>query len=44
MINVLISSVKWGHMGNFDLELNKHNFPTNPMGSSGTHWARLYFS
>ena len=36
------SSVKWGHMGNFDLEPNKHNFPTNPMGSSGTHWARLY--
>ena len=36
------SSVKWGHMGNFDLELNKHNFPTNPMGSSGTLWARLY--
>ena len=22
------SSVKWGHMGNFDLEPNKHNFPT----------------
>ena len=38
------SSVKWGHMGNFDLEFNKHNFPTNPMGSSGTLWARLYFS
>ena len=34
MINVLISSVKWGHMGKFDLEPNKHNFPTNPMGSS----------
>ena len=30
------SSVKWGYMGNFDLEPNKHNFPTNPMGSSGT--------
>ena len=29
------SSVKWGHMGNFDLESNKRNFPTNPMGSSG---------
>ena len=37
-----ISSVKWGHLGHFDLEPNKHNFPTNPMGSSGTHWARLY--
>ena len=43
MINVLISSVRWGHMGNFDLEPNKHNFPTNPMGSSGALWARLYF-
>ena len=30
------------HLGHFDLEPNKHNFPTNPMGSSGTHWARLY--
>ena len=29
------SSAKWGHMGNFDLEPNKRNFPTNPMGSSG---------
>ena len=38
-----ISSVKWGHLGHFDLEPNKHNFPTNPMGSSGTLWARLYF-
>ena len=26
------SSVKWGYMGNFDLE---PSFPTNPMGSSG---------
>ena len=34
------SSVKWGHLGNFDLE---PNFPTNPMGSSGPLWARLYF-
>ena len=34
------SSVKWGHMVNFDLE---PNFPTNPMGSSGPLWARLYF-
>ena len=25
------SSVKWGRMGNFDLE---PNFPTNPRGSS----------
>ena len=32
MINVLISSVKWGHMGNFDLEPNKHNFPYQPYG------------
>ena len=37
------SSVKWGDLGNFDLELNKQNFPTNPLGSSGTLWARLYF-
>ena len=36
MINVLISSVKWGHMVSFDLEPNKHNFPANPMVSSGT--------
>ena len=36
------SSVKWGHLGHFDLEPNKHDFPTNPMGSSGTHWARIY--
>ena len=36
------SSVKWGHLGHFDLEPNKRNFPTNPMGSSATHWARLY--
>ena len=33
------SSVKWGHLGHFDLKLN---FPTNPMGSSGPLWARLY--
>ena len=38
------SSVKWGHKGNFDLEPKKHNFPTNPMGSSGTLSVRLYFS
>ena len=43
MINVLISSVKWGHMGNFDLEPNKHNFPYQSYGSSGTLSARLYF-
>ena len=36
------SSVKWGPMGNFDVEPNKHNFPIKPMGSSGTLWARLY--
>ena len=38
------SSVNWGHMGNFDLEPNKRNFPTNPMESSGAHWARPYLS
>ena len=38
------SSVKWGHMGNFDPTPHKHDFPTNPMGSSGPLWARLYFS
>ena len=32
-------SVKWGHLGHFDLE---SNFPTNPMGSSGPLWTRLY--
>ena len=37
-----LSSVKWGHLGHFDFELYKHHFPTNPMGSSGTLWARLY--
>ena len=37
-----MSSVKWGHLGYFDLEPKKHNFPTNPMGSSGIHWARLH--
>ena len=30
------SSVKWGHLGHFDIEPNKQNFPTNLMGSSGT--------
>ena len=40
--NSIISSVKCGHLGHFDLEPNKHNFPVNPMGSFGTHWARLY--
>ena len=34
-----VSSVKWGHLGHFDLE---PNLPTNPMGSSGPLWARLY--
>ena len=38
------SSVKSGHLENLDLELNKHNFPTNPMGSSSTLCDRLYFS
>ena len=32
------SSVKWGHMGNFDLEPNKHNFPHEPYG---VIWATL---
>ena len=41
-IQRFMSSVKWGHLGRFDLEPNKHNFPTNPMGSSGALWARLY--
>ena len=26
------SSVKWGYMGNFDLEPNKHKFPYQPYG------------
>ena len=34
------SSVTLGYMGNFDL---RPNFPANPMGSSGSLWARLYF-
>ena len=34
-----VSSVKWGHLGHFDLE---PNFLTNPTGSSGPLWARLY--
>ena len=38
------SSVKSDHMENFDLEPNKHIFPTNPMGSSGTLWARPYYN
>ena len=38
-LNLDKSSVKWGHLGHFDL---KPNFPTNPMGSSGPLWARLY--
>ena len=36
---LLVSSVKWDHLGHFDLE---PNFPTNPMGSPGPLWARLY--
>ena len=44
LLSMRNSSVKWGHMGNFDLEPNKHNSSTNPMGSSGTLWDRLYFS
>ena len=26
------SSVKWGHLGHFDLQPNKHNFPYQPYG------------
>ena len=33
------SSVRWGHLGHFDVETN---FPTNPMRLSGPLWARLY--
>ena len=35
------SSVKWGHMGNFDPTPTNTIFITNPMGSSGPLWARL---
>ena len=35
MINVLISSVKWGHLGNFDPTPTNTISPTNPMASSG---------
>ena len=35
MINVLISSVKWGHLGNLDLSSTNTIFSTSPMGSSG---------
>ena len=30
------SSVKWGHMGNFDPNSTNTIFSTNPMGSFGT--------
>ena len=33
------SSVKSGHMGNFDLEPNKHKFPYQPYG--GVIWDTL---
>ena len=36
------SSVKWGHLGNFDPAPTNTIFFTNPMGSSGSLWARLY--
>ena len=36
MINVKISSVKWGHLGNFDLSSTNTIFSTTPMGLSGT--------
>ena len=36
------SSVKWGHMGNFDPTPTNITSLTNPMGPSGTLWARLY--
>ena len=38
--DTIASSVKWGHLCHFDLE---PNFPTNPIGSSGPLWVRLYF-
>ena len=36
MIDVLINSVKWGHLGNLDPNSTNTIFSTNPMGSSGT--------
>ena len=36
MINVLISSVKWGHLENLDPTPTNTSFSTNPIGSSGT--------
>ena len=36
MINVLISSVKWGHLRNLDLSSTNTVFSTTPMGLSGT--------
>ena len=35
MINVLISSVKWGHLGNFDPTPTNTISPINSIGSSG---------
>ena len=36
MINVLISSVKWGHLGNLESNSTNTIFSTNPMASSET--------
>ena len=36
MINVLISSVKWGHLGSLDPSSANTILSTNLMGSSGT--------
>ena len=36
------SSVKWGHLGNFDPTPTDTIFFTNPMGLSGPLWAKLY--
>ena len=36
MINVLIRSIKWGHLGNLDPNSTNTSFSTTPMGSSGT--------
>ena len=37
------SSVKWGHMGNFDPTPTNTVFFTNPMGSSGPLWVGSIF-
>ena len=37
-----VSSVKQGHLSHFDPTPTNTFSPTNPMGSSGPLWARLY--